>query len=73
MDHSAKIYVAGHRGLVGSALVRNLRARGYSNILVRQRSEVDLADQQAVRVFFAEERPRRLGGYWQTQPIPRIL
>src|ERR1017187_6382524 len=57
MKHSAKIYVAGHRGLVGSALIRSLRAGGYSNLLVRQRGEVDLADQQAVRAFFAKEQP----------------
>lgn len=57
MKLSAKIYVAGHRGLVGSALVRNLRAGGYSNLLLRERSEMDLTDQQAVRAFFAKERP----------------
>ena len=57
MNLSAKIYVAGHRGLVGSALVRRLRAGGYSNLLLRERSEMDLTDQQAVRAFFAKERP----------------
>ena len=57
MNLSAKIYVAGHRGLVGSALVRRLRAGGYSNLLLRDRSELDLTDQQAVRAFFAKERP----------------
>jgi len=54
---SASIYVAGHRGLVGSALVRRLRAGGYSNVLLRERSQLDLTDQQAVRAFFAEARP----------------
>ena len=57
MNLSAKIYVAGQRGLVGSALVRRLRAGGYSNLLLRDRSELDLTDQQAVRAFFAKERP----------------
>jgi GDP-L-fucose synthase len=53
----AKIYVAGHRGMVGSALVRRLRRDGYSNLLVRARGELDLLDQRAVREFVAAERP----------------
>ncbi len=53
----AKIYVAGHRGLVGSAVVRALESRGASNILVRTHRELDLTDQSAVREFFARERP----------------
>ncbi len=57
MNHSSKIYVAGHRGLVGSALVRQLRAAGYSNLLVRSHDELDLTERQAVREFFAQERP----------------
>ncbi len=57
MDLHAKIYVAGHRGLVGSALVRRLRAAGYSNLLLRGRNELDLTEQQAVRNFFSKERP----------------
>ena len=57
MDKSAKIYVAGHRGLVGSALVRNLQAKGYSNLLLRTHAELDLADQKAVEAFFAEHKP----------------
>ena len=57
MEHSAKIYVAGHTGLVGSALVRRLRAGGYSNLLLRSRSELDLTDCQAVRQFLGTERP----------------
>ena len=44
-----KIYVAGHRGMVGSALVRNLQSKGYTNIVYRTRSELDLLDQKAVR------------------------
>ena len=47
MDRSAKIYVAGHRGLVGSALVRRLEQGGYANILVRTHAELDLLDQAA--------------------------
>jgi GDP-L-fucose synthase len=57
MNVSSKIYVAGHHGLMGSALVRQLRAAGYSNLLVRSRDELDLTERQAVREFFAQERP----------------
>jgi GDP-L-fucose synthase len=57
-DTSVKIYVAGHRGLVGSAIMRKLTALGYSNIITRRHSELDLKDQQAVRHFFASERPQ---------------
>ncbi len=57
MDKQAKIYVAGHRGLVGSALVRSLRAAGYENLLLRTSSELDLRDQVATARFFAAERP----------------
>lgn len=53
----AKIYVAGHRGLVGSALVRALRAQGYDNLLLRTHAELDLLDQAATARFFAEQRP----------------
>jgi GDP-L-fucose synthase len=52
-----KIFVAGHRGLVGSAIVRRLRADGFDNLLLRPRSELDLSDQAAVNRFFEEERP----------------
>lgn len=57
MDPHAKIYVAGHRGLVGSALVRALRAQGYQNLLLRRHAELDLLDQAATARFFAAERP----------------
>lgn len=57
MDKSAKIYVAGHRGLVGSAITQNLEQKGYGNLLVRTHSELDLTDQNAVAVFFAREKP----------------
>ena len=52
-----KIYVAGHRGMVGSAIVRTLQAVGHSNIVTRAHAELDLTDQAAVRAFFAAERP----------------
>ncbi len=57
MDLSSRIYVAGHRGLVGSALVRRLRAEGAGNLLLRNHAELDLTDQAAVRAFFFEQRP----------------
>ncbi|GAB1234055.1 GDP-L-fucose synthase [Ferrigenium sp. UT5] len=57
MNKDAKIYVAGHRGLVGSALVRRLKARGYHNLVVRTHAELDLTDQHAVRAFFEAEKP----------------
>ncbi|HUW51128.1 MAG TPA: GDP-L-fucose synthase [Sulfuricella sp.] len=57
MQAKNRIYVAGHRGLVGSALIRRLRADGYANILTRTHAELDLTDQQAVRTFFEQEKP----------------
>ncbi len=57
MEKDAKIYVAGHRGLVGSAIVRNLKSKGYTNIIGRTHSELDLTDQTAVRAFFETEQP----------------
>ncbi len=57
MDKSAKIYVAGHRGLVGSAIFKALEERGYSNIVGRSHGELDLMDGGAVRRFFDEEQP----------------
>lgn len=57
MQNNAKIYVAGHRGLVGSALIRQLQSQGYSNIVTRTHAELDLTNQQAVAVFFAQEKP----------------
>ena len=53
----AKIYVAGHRGLVGSAILNNLRQKGYSNFVTRTHQELDLTDQRAVADFFATEKP----------------
>ena len=57
MNNNARIYVAGHRGLVGSALVRRLRAGGYTNLLMRTHAELDLTQQQAVQQFFENEKP----------------
>src|SRR6202162_2304944 len=57
MDKSEKIFVAGHRGLVGSALIRRFDADGFGNLVKRERSQLDLADEEAVRNFFAQEKP----------------
>ena len=57
LDKSSKIYVAGHHGLVGSAIWNNLLSRGYNNLVGRSHKELDLTDQLAVRKFFDEERP----------------
>jgi GDP-L-fucose synthase len=56
-DISSKIYVTGHRGMVGSALVRRLQAGGYTNVITRTHAELDLLDQAAVHAFLAAERP----------------
>ena len=57
MDKNSKIYIAGHRGLVGSAIVKNLEAKGYSNLLYRTHSELDLTNQEVVEAFFESEKP----------------
>ncbi len=57
MEKSSKIYVAGHRGMVGSAIVRELQRQGYTNIITRTHAELDLTRQDQVERFFAEERP----------------
>ncbi|MCR5291241.1 MAG: GDP-L-fucose synthase [Treponema sp.] len=57
MEKNAKIYVAGHRGLVGGAIVRNLQSKGYTNIIMRTHAELDLCNQEAVQRFFAQEKP----------------
>jgi GDP-L-fucose synthase len=57
MEHHAKIFVAGHRGMVGSAIVRCLFSKGFGNVVTRSRSELDLLDQRAVNDFLAAERP----------------
>lgn len=58
MDKNSKIYVAGHNGMVGSAIVRNLKANGYTNLVLKNSKELDLRNQQAVADFFAQEKPQ---------------
>jgi len=77
MDYATRIYVAGHRGLAGSAIVRELAARGYRNVLVRARGELDLEDAFATRRFFEHERPEvvfmaagRVGGIAANNSYP---
>ncbi|MDO9631630.1 MAG: NAD-dependent epimerase/dehydratase family protein, partial [Humidesulfovibrio sp.] len=60
MRKDSRIFVAGHRGLAGSALVRALLRAGYANILARTHAELDLTDQAAVRAFFQAERPENV-------------
>ena len=57
MNKDSKIFVAGHRGLVGSAILKNLKAKGYTNFVLRTHAELDLTDQQAATDFFAVEKP----------------
>lgn len=77
MEKNAKIYVAGHRGLVGSAIMRCLEQHGYENIVVRTHAELDLRNQEAVNCFFAEEKPdyvflaaAKVGGIWANSQAP---
>jgi GDP-L-fucose synthase len=77
MDKGAKIFVAGHRGLVGSAIVRRLRTLGYHNLLLRTRDALDLQDIAATRAFFKQERPShvflaaaRVGGIGANSTYP---
>jgi len=77
MEKTSKIYVAGHRGLVGSALVRKLNALGYANIITRTHAELDLIRQQKVEAFFQNEKPEyvflaaaRVGGIWGNNTYP---
>ncbi len=57
MEKNSRVYIAGHRGLVGSAIVRNLEAKGFTNIITRTHKELDLTNQADVRRFFEEEKP----------------
>ena len=57
MEKTSKIYVAGHRGMVGSGIVRKLKSEGYNNIVTRGSSELDLRSQAAVATFFEKEKP----------------
>ena len=77
MQKDSKIYVAGHRGMVGSAIVRELKSQGYENIVIRTHQELDLCRQDAVEQFFAEERPEyvflaaaRVGGIMANMSYP---
>jgi GDP-L-fucose synthase len=77
MDTNARIYVAGHRGMVGAAILRALQARGYGNLITLSHAELDLTDQVAVRGFFAAERPEyvflaaaRVGGIQANDTYP---
>ncbi|RUQ34646.1 MAG: GDP-L-fucose synthase [Candidatus Competibacteraceae bacterium] len=77
MDRNARIFVAGHRGLVGSAIFRNLQQAGYAQLLTRSRAELDLRNQAAVEAFFAAERPEfvflaaaRVGGIHANATYP---
>jgi GDP-L-fucose synthase len=77
MNKTSKIYVAGHRGMVGSAVVRALRAKGFDNMILRTRSELDLTNQAAVRAFYAAEKPdvviiaaARVGGIHANSTYP---
>ena len=75
--HLDKIYIAGHRGMVGSAILRELKARGAQSIITRSHSDLDLTDQSAVRRFFQEERPSqvylaaaKVGGIYANNQFP---
>jgi GDP-L-fucose synthase len=77
VNATAKIYVAGHLGLIGSALIRRLRAAGHLNLIVRSHQELDLTERQAVREFFAKEQPEyvflaaaRVGGIMANATYP---
>jgi GDP-L-fucose synthase len=77
MQPSSKIFIAGHNGLVGSALVRKLREKGFDNLLLKPRSELDLTNQHAVEVFFAGEKPEyvflaaaKVGGIYANNTFP---
>ena len=77
MNKDSKIYVAGHRGMVGSAIMRELRKQGYTNIITRSHAELDLTRQEAVESFFAAEKPEyvflaaaKVGGIVANQSAP---
>ena len=77
MNKNSKIYIAGHRGLVGSALVRRLQARDYNNLVLRTHAELDLCNQATVQAFFAAEKPdyvilaaAKVGGIYANNTFP---
>jgi len=61
VNKTSKIYIAGHRGLAGSAIVRALQASGHNNIITRTHAELDLIDQRAVEALYDQERPEYIG------------
>jgi GDP-L-fucose synthase len=76
-DLNSKIYVAGHRGMVGSAIVRNLKAKGFTSIVTRTHAELDLTNQVAVKEFFETEKPdqvylaaAKVGGIHANNTLP---
>jgi GDP-L-fucose synthase len=80
MNYDSKIYIAGHRGMAGSAIKRNLEARGYHNLITRTRSELDLTNQQAVNNFFEKEKPEyvflaaaKVGGILANSTYPAMF
>ena len=77
MDKNSKIYIAGHRGLVGSAILAELQAKGYHNLVYRTSAELDLTHQEAVDHFFATEKPdvvilaaAKVGGIYANDTYP---
>src|SRR5690606_31171160 len=80
MNKSSKIYIAGHKGMVGSALVRKLEAEGFSNMVLKSSAELDLKDQAAVASFFEAEKPEyvflaaaKVGGIVENATYPAQL
>ena len=79
MNSENRIYVAGHRGLAGSAILRALQAKGFQNLITRTREELDLTDALATKNFFAKERPEyvflaaaKVGGISRRAVVPKI-
>ncbi len=76
-DLNQKIYIAGHRGMVGSAILRNLKAKGFNNIVTRTHAELDLTNQSQVAAFFEQEKPNqvylaaaKVGGIYANNTYP---
>lgn len=77
MDKNSKIYIAGHRGLVGSAIIEELQKQGYANLIYKTHNELDLINQKAVNEFFEQEKPEYVffsaafvGGFIKQKNIP---
>ena len=81
MEKSSKIFIAGHNGLVGSALVRQLDKNGFTNLVFRNHAELDLTNQPAVERFFVKEKPqyvflaaaKKVGGIYANSTFPADL